>query len=82
MLKRNMYESTICFLTNYTIIEYKCPTEECHPGRFNQQNTTVDSTCYLQIYFVTYHVLDGRKLKSTLITTDKHPGPYEVSITF
>jgi hypothetical protein len=76
----SIYRSTMCFVTNYTITEYTCPTQTCYSSGYSQQCTTVDSTCYLNIYIVIYNVSDGRELQSTIITRDKPPGPYEVSI--
>jgi hypothetical protein len=80
--EKHDYKSTICFVTNYTIIEHNCSIQECHSREIRQQQIIVDHICYLQIYFVTYNVSDGRKLQSTAILTDEPPGPYEVSIRF
>lgn len=71
------YKPTMCFVTNYTLIQQTCSKRSCTGTGIFRTCKTDYYPCNKQSYRVTYNVSSGDILETTLNATDG-PGPNSV----
>jgi low temperature requirement protein LtrA len=49
---QSIYKPTMCFVQNYSLIESKCPKQECSSSSFSQSCTTVYYISNLDTYVI------------------------------